>query len=129
MTHQELANNFCKFVYDFINELDDIHFTNKTDERFYRVCFHELYYALYHKALHHDKQLSESTSANMHNTIKNKLKSNNREVFNIFSKIYTLRIWADYEISNNPSEKLNIKTLRFLQYQVYKIIKRKKITL
>ncbi len=59
MTHQELAFEFCGFVYSFMNEIDDIKFINKTDEVYYRVCFHKLYYSLYHKILHHDARLSE----------------------------------------------------------------------
>ena len=127
MTHQELANGFCKFVYDFTNEGNNIKFINKTDEMFYRVCFQKLYYALYHKMLQHDPNLSESNAPGKHETIMQKIKNtHDSQLIQIYAKMKSLRLWADYEPSDIPNTTSNIQ---YYQYQVYKILKRKVINI
>ncbi len=126
MTHQDLADNFCSFVYDFIQEADNISFINKTDEMFYRVCFQKLYYALYHKMLHHDTGLSESNSPGKHETIYQKLVANDPSLAQLCLKMRSLRLWADYKLENTPQSPPNIT---FYQNQVYKVVKRSTINI
>ena len=126
MTHQDLADNFCKFVYDFLKEVENISFINKDDEMFYRVCFQKLYYALYHKMLHHDIGLSESEAPGKHETIYQKLLANDPSLAQLYSKMRSLRLWADYKLDHSPP--LNLK-VNYCQHQVYKALKRDKINL
>lgn len=122
MTHQELAFEFCSFVYDFMNEIDNIKFINKSDEMFYRVCFQKLYYALYHKILHHDMGLSESDAPGQHETIMKKINRNgDDQLKQIYGKMKALRIWADYKLSNLPPHSPKIP---YIQHQVYRILQR-----
>ena len=125
MTHQDLANNFCALVYDFMKEIDDICFINKTDEMFYRVCFQKLYYALYHKMLHHDTKLSESEAPGKHESIMQKIyHTKDVQLIQIYSKMKALRIWADYKLSNIPESTPNIT---YYQKQVYNVLQRSTI--
>ena len=126
MTHQELAFEFCGFVHNFMNEIDDIEFIKKTDEMFYRVCFQKLYYALYHKMLHHDVNLSESEAPGKHETIYKKLLVNDPSLAQLYSKMRSLRLWADYKLDHSPP--LNL-TVNHCQYQVYQALKRVTISL
>jgi len=126
MTHQDLAYEFCGFVHKFMNEINDIKFINKTDEMFYRVCFQKLYYALYHKMLHHDISLSESEAPGKHETIYQKLLTNDPSMAQLYSKMKSLRLWADYKLDHSPP--LNL-TVNYCQHQVYQALKRATINL
>jgi len=127
MTHQELAFEFCGFVHNFMNEIDDIKFIKKTDELFYRVCFQKLYYALYHKMLHHDANLSESEAPGKHETIMKKIEQKgDDQLKQIYIKMKALRVWADYKLSNLPPNSPNIQ---YAQYQVYKVLQRSTINI
>ena len=128
MTHQDLAYEFCGFVHDFMNEINDIKFIKKTDEIFYRVCFQKLYYALYHKMLHHDSDLSESDAPGKHDAIMQKINhSRDDQLKQIYSKMKALRIWADYKINSIPP--LNPPNIEYYQNQVFQILKRTTINI
>lgn len=126
MTHKDLAFKFCEFVYNFMNEVDNIKFIDKTDEMFYRVCFQKLYYALYHKMLHHDISLSESDAPGKHESIYKKLLANDPQLAQLYYKARSLRLWADYKLENNPPHTVNIA---YIQNQIYRVLKRRNINL
>jgi len=126
MSHEDLAFKFCGFVDNFIKEIDHISFIDKNDEIFYRVCLQKLYYALYHKMLQHDVALSESNAPNQHETIYKKLLKNDPKLAQLYEKMKSLRVWADYKLDEIPKSALD---LNYLQYQVYKVLRRKTINI
>ena len=122
MTHQDLSFEFCGFVHDLINSIQTkkIDFLDDTQAIFYRVSYQKLYYALYHKILYHDSELALSTGSNKHQAILNKIRNNN-ELYQLFSKLKALRVWADYSTDDTPLR--GLQSVKHLQNQVYKTIK------
>ena len=131
MNHKDLANQFNDFSFQLIKNHSNIN--NKVvsikDEIFLRrIIFSRYYYALYHKYLEHDKSLSMSTGAGKHDAILQKIKlCRDPKLFQVFLKLKTLRIWADYSLDDTNSKALNIN-LEKLSQDVFSIIKRKKIS-
>jgi len=131
VNHKDLANQFNDFSFQLIKNHSNIN--NKVvsikDEIFLRrIIFSRYYYALYHKYLEHDKSLSMSTGAGKHDAILQKIKScRDPKLLQVFSKLKTLRIWADYSLDDTNSKALNIN-LEKLSQDVFSIIKRKKIS-
>ncbi len=126
MTHQDLSFEFCNFVHNLINSVQTkkLDFLDDTYAIFHRVSYQRLYYALYHKILHHDSKLASSTGSNKHQAILNKIR-NNPKLYQLFSKLKALRVWADYSTDDTPQQ--GLQSVKHLQNQVYKIIKTKKI--
>lgn len=77
MTHQEIATSFNSFV-DFLNsnECCKCNIRPKDDVLLRRIIFSRLYYALYHKYLHHNQELALSTISGKHATIKSEIEKN-----------------------------------------------------
>lgn len=126
MTHQDLSFEFCNFVHNLINSVQTkkLDFLDDTQAIFYRTSYQKLYYALYHKILYHDSELALSTGSNKHQAILNKIR-NNPKLYQLFSKLKALRVWADYSTDDTPQQ--GLQSVKHLQNQVYKIIKTKKI--
>lgn len=130
MKHQELANQFNEFAYQLVIKHTSINsdITSIQNEVFLRrLIFSRYYYALYHKYLAHDSSLSNSSGAGKHETIVQKIKNcKDPKLTQVFSKLKTLRVWADYSLDENDALALEIN-LQNLNQDVYSIIKRDNI--
>lgn len=122
-THLDIAKQFNEFAYELVKNRHKIIGDIKSleDETlFRRVIYNKYYYALFHKYLAYDDDLSQSTAGGKHTTIINKLRTNDNEEFlSTFIKLQNLRIWADYKPDNHID--ININTI---SNQVWNIIKR-----
>ena len=95
--YEELSN----FSYETFNNYDEIKVLItplKNEEFFRRLVF-------IHKYLEEDSSLRNST-VKIHEAIKEKLKySNNEKFYQLFVKLYNLRIWADYKYEYDDKAK------------------------
>ena len=127
--HLDLAKKFNSFAYDLVTNTTTIKGDIKSladDELYRRVVFNKFYYALYHKYLAHDSKLSVNTGSSKHNAILNKIKAcGDLKLFQTYTKLLNLRVWADYGIDNDPHV-LSINLIS-LNRDVWNIIKRKNI--
>ncbi len=129
MNHQELANQFNTFAYELVikHTLIDHETTSLQNETFLRrIIFSRFYYALYHKYLAHDSALSSSTAANKHDTIVQKIqRCKDPKLAQVFLKLKTLRVWADYSLNEVDANALKINLITLSQ-EVNSILKREK---
>jgi len=120
--YEELSN----FSYETFKNYDEIKvlITPLENEEFFRrLVFSRLYYSLFHKYLEEDSSLRNST-VKIHKAIKEKLKySNNKKFYQLFVKLYNLRIWADYKYEYDDKAK-NVNLNKIL-YDVHTLIKNK----
>ena len=123
MNHQELADGFYR-VAQVLNSS-----AMKPDEEDYkkRVVFARLYYAAYHKCLHHDVNLQKSTESNKHYTLKQKMVNQDDTLRRVYLSLYHLRFWADYQIQDSNSPEFT-KLTSYI-YETGKILKRATIPL
>ena len=131
MNHQDLANQFNNFSFELINNHSDINdkIVSIQDEVFLRrVIFSRYYYALYHKYLAHDKALRVSTGAGKHDIILRKVKNcGDPKLFQTFSKLKALRVWADYNLDDTDANNALRISLIKLRQDVYSITNRANI--
>ncbi|MFZ2968878.1 MAG: hypothetical protein WA080_07480 [Sulfuricurvum sp.] len=129
MNHQELANQFNTFAYELVikHTLIDHETTSLQNETFLRrIIFSRFYYALYHKYLAHDSTLSNSTASGKHETISQKIKNcKDDKLYQVFLKLKTLRVWADYSLNEVDANALKINLITLSQ-EVNSILKREK---
>ena len=127
--HLDLAKKFNSFAYDLVTNItiikDNIKSLND-DELYRRVVFNKFYYALYHKYLAYDSELSENTGSGKHDAILNKIKTcGDLKLFQTYTKLLNLRVWADYSLDNDQHA-LSINLVS-LNRDVWNVIKRKNI--
>ncbi|MBL0686459.1 MAG: hypothetical protein JJV94_01350 [Sulfurospirillum sp.] len=127
--HLCLAKKFNEFAYELVSKETTIkgNLTSlKDDSLFRRVIFQKYYYALYHKYLAHDDELSSKTGSGKHGAIKSKIeKCRDEKLSQVFIKLQNLRVWADYEYSDQDKAlKVNLKEINS---NVWSIIKRSNI--
>lgn len=124
--HIDLANKFNSFAYELLsNEINCKNCSSSIsdDILFRRIIFSRYYYALYHKCLAYDDQLSQSTIAGKHQAIIEKIKKkNDTKLIQTYLKLYNLRVWADYQLDNDIMA-TNIK-LNTINTEVWNILKR-----
>ena len=125
--HLDLSKQFNAFAYDLVqNEyIAKENITSlKNDILFRRVIYNKYYYALYHKYLAYDDNLSTKSGSSKHDAILTKIKGcNDPKLFQVFTKLLNLRIWADYNPENNAPP-INLITLN---QEIWSIIKRTNI--
>ncbi len=99
MSHQELAISFQKSATCIKSKcVGDLSY-----EEICRAVYNRLYYALYHKYLVYDNELSLSKDRSKHNAILNKIRDNySLKTYQLYKKMQSLRIWADYSLSTHP---------------------------
>ena len=120
--YEELSN-FSYEIFKNYNEIKALITPLENKEFFRRLVFSRLYYSLFHKYLEEDSSLRNST-VKIHKAIKEKLKySNNEKFYQLFVKLYNLRIWADYKYEYDDKAK-NVNLNEILN-DVYKLIKSK----
>ena len=120
--YEELSN-FSYEIFKNYNEIKALITPLKNEEFFRRLVFSRLYYSLFHKYLEEDSSLRNST-VKIHKAIKEKLKySNNKKFYQLFVKLYNLRIWADYKYEYDDKAK-NVNLNKIL-YDVHTLIKSK----
>ena len=128
--HLDLANKFNTFAFELLNNEVDVKncLNSLSDDILYRrVIFQKYYYALYHKYLAHDSSLNTKSGTNMHETILTKIKAcNDDALYQTFSKLRNLRIWADYKFNDDNPTVMTIN-LTQINASVYNIIKRQTI--
>ncbi len=125
MCHQNNADNLCELTNQWINT----HMTQKApilcqDHDFFaRQFFSRLYYALFHKCIAQNQELASSKASNQHEIIEKKLQqSNNDKVYQLFKSLKSLRVWADYQLTD-PPESIKPNKMKYRQNQVYKILR------
>jgi len=126
VNHQDLANQFNDFAYQLINHhlvLNDRIISIQDEIFLKRIIFSRYYYALYHKYLEHNSTLSASSGTNIHSSIRNNIQNKgDTKLKQVFLKLRTLRMWADYELDINSSVvPINLERL---SNDVYSIVKR-----
>lgn len=131
MDHLTLAQEFNEFAYNLVSNHSSINRqipALKNNILLRRIVFSRYYYALYHKYLAYDVQLSNLSGTNKHQAIVTKLEScsKHQKLYQIFIKFQNLRVWADYQEDNNPSA-LQVNLSQITE-EVYSIIKLKKIS-
>lgn len=125
MTHQQLADGFKLFTFQCINEENDLKslIPILSDDILYRrIIFSRLYYALYHKFLQEDQEIRELSGPGQHAVMLEKLKRHDNDLYRVYAKLHSLRIWADYKIEEDQ-EALEL-TLKTLNQQVHKVLQR-----
>ncbi|MCF6309949.1 MAG: hypothetical protein L3J19_05680 [Sulfurimonas sp.] len=129
MDHLTLANQFNSFAYELVNNHSKINkdITSVQDDTLLRrIVFSRYYYALYHKYLAHDKDLSSKSGPGLHETILTKVAScGDPKLYQVYLKLRNLRIWADYQDNNKIALSVNLMTINA---DVYSVIKREKIS-
>jgi len=127
--HLILAEKFNSFAYELVSNEEKVKsdISLLTDDVLYRrIIFNKYYYALYHKYLAYDVNLSINSGSNKHSTILKKLQNYDDKLYLTFSKLQSLRIWADYQLEDNP-QAININLIT-LNEDVWNFIKRKTIS-
>jgi len=128
MDHLTLANNFNAFAYELVTNHSKINNEVKSiqDDIFLRrIVFSRYYYALYHKYLAHDDELSSMSGSGLHATVLEKIKCcGDPKLYQVYVKLRNLRIWADYQDTNHLALTVNLMTINT---DVFSIIKRKQI--
>jgi len=127
--HLNLAEKFNSFAYDLIsnekNVKNNVQSLND-DELYRRIIFNKYYYALYHKYLAYDDELSSKSGSGKHKAILTKIEScQDPKLLQIYIKLLNLRIWADYKLDNDQ-QALSVN-LASLNSDVWNIIKRTNI--
>jgi len=128
--HLELAKQFNLFAYELVSK-EVIAKENlkslENDIVYRRIIFNKYYYALYHKYLAYDDDLSSKTGSSKHDAIKRKIEScGDRKLSQVFIKLLNLRVWADYRVDENPMA-LSIR-LQELNTDVWSVVKRSNIS-
>lgn len=125
MDHLTLANQFNTFAYELVKNHSkvNIEITSIKDEILLRrIVFSRYYYALYHKYLAHDEDLSSKSGAGVHETILKKVNScGDPKLLQVYLKLRNLRIWADYKDTDTTALNVNLITINS---DVYSVIKR-----
>ncbi len=125
----DLAECFNKFAYELVSQEKIVKKNIKSledDVLYRRVIFNKYYYALYHKYLAYDNDLRNKSGSSKHDAILTKIrKSGDPKLFQVFEKLHSLRIWADYKV-NDSSKAMSIN-LTTLNRDVWKIIKRESL--
>ncbi|MFA5233439.1 MAG: hypothetical protein WC390_03490 [Sulfurimonas sp.] len=128
--HLELAKEFNSFAFELVNNEINVKKCIESlsnDTLYRRVIFQKYYYALYHKYLAHESSLNTKSGTNMHETILTKIKAcNDDALYQTFSKLRDLRIWADYKFNDDNPTAMMIN-LTHINASVYNIIKRQTI--
>lgn len=132
MEHIDLAKQFNSFAYELAQEHMSINdkipsISNTILLR--RIIFNKYYYALYHKYLSHDSDLSSKSGSSIHDAILKKIracKDNDQKLYQVYLKLLNLRVWADYKLDDNQNAlTINLATLN---NDVWSIMKRKTIS-
>lgn len=125
----DLAECFNKFAYELVSQEKIVKKNIKSledDVLYRRVIFNKYYYALYHKYLAYDNDLRNKSGSSKHDAILTKIENcGDNKLFQVFEKLYSLRIWADYKV-NDSSKAMSIN-LTTLNRDVWKIIKRESL--
>lgn len=125
MDHLTLANQFNSFAYELVNNHSKISqdlTSIQDDVLLRRIVFSRYYYALYHKYLAYDADLSAKSGPGIHEAILNKISTNgDAKLQQVFLKLRNLRIWADYKDTDPMALHVNLTTINS---DVYSIIKR-----
>ena len=125
MSHNELAKYFQKSAICAKSYCPK----DLSYEQVCRIIYGRLYYALYHKYLEYDVELSNSKERSKHITILNTIRDKyNLQTYQIYKKIQNLRIWADYSFEKHPSPGANVALMKIdvLIMQINQIIKKEK---
>ncbi len=125
----DLAECFNKFAYELVSQEKIVKKNIKSledDVLYRRVIFNKYYYTLYHKYLAYDNDLRNKSGSSKHDAIRTKIrKCGDDKLFQVFEKLYSLRIWADYKV-NDSSKAMSIN-LTTLNRDVWQIIKRESL--
>ena len=125
----DLAECFNKFAYELVSQEKIVKKNIKSledDVLYRRVIFNKYYYALYHKYLAYDNDLRNKSGSSKHDAILTKIQNcGDPKLFQVFKKLHSLRIWADYKV-NDSSKAMSIN-LTTLNQDVWKIIKRESL--
>ena len=117
MDTNELYQDFNTFAYELFNKKDELNCIKNNDILLKRICFHKLYYALYHKLL--PLANVPERAPNKHQLLQDIIKQKRKDLFPILKKMYDLRIWADYKYNNDG----NKTDLALCFNEVYRVIK------
>ncbi len=128
--HLDLAKKFNSFAYDLISNEKTVKSNVQSlndDELYRRIIFNKYYYALYHKYLAHDDELSSKSGSGKHDAILTKIRScQDPKLLQVYTKLLNLRIWADYKLDNDQ-QALSVNLIS-LNNDVWNIIKRTNIS-
>lgn len=129
MDHLTLSFQFNKFAFELTQKHTSIHdeITSLHDEVLVRrIIFSRYYYALYHKYMAHDSDLSSRSGPGVHAVILTKIEScNDPKLLQVYRKLMNLRVWADYKLEISGMEtKVNLNTIAT---DVWSIVNRKTI--
>lgn len=87
-----------------------------------RIILSRLYYACYHKSLEDFNSLRISTNGQKHKKLIQELKNSSLEkhknMLPLIEKLQDLRIWADYDYTNNFYSSYRMSNLGYYIYQV-----------
>lgn len=129
MEHIDLAKQFNSFAYELAKEhisINDKIPSISNTNLLRRIIFNKYYYALYHKYLSHDSDLSSKSGPGIHDAIVKKIQAKDPKLFQVYLKLLNLRVWADYKLDDNSDAlTLNLTTLN---NNVWSIMKRKTIS-
>ncbi len=129
MDHLALANQFNSFAYELVDnhaQIDNKILSIKDDVFLRRILFSRYYYALYHKYLAHDSELSSKTGSGLHEQVLKKIAScGDPKLYQIFTKLRNLRIWADYRDDDPIALTVNLQRINS---DVFSVIKRTNIS-
>lgn len=91
-----------------------------------RIILSRLYYACFHKGLEYFESLRTSKSGNKHKRLKELLSSSktpeHQALYNLICKLYDLRIWADYEYSNEIFTNAKPANIGYYMFQVNRLL-------
>lgn len=129
MDHLTLSLQFNKFAFELTKKHTSIHdeITSLQDEVLVRrIIFSRYYYALYHKYMAHDSDLSSKSGPGIHAAILTKIQScNDPKLLQVYKKLMNLRIWADYKLDISGMEtRVNLNTIAT---DVWSIVNRRTI--
>lgn len=129
MDHLTLSLQFNKLAFELFKKHTLVYneITSLQDEILLRrIIFSRYYYALYHKYLAHDSDISSKSGPGIHGAILTKINScNDPKLLQVYKKLMNLRIWADYKLDISGMEtRVN---LNMINADVWSIINRKTI--
>lgn len=91
-----------------------------------RIILGRLYYACFHKGLEDFEILRNSRSGNKHKKLKEKLLDSSREdhqkLYELLLKLYDLRVWADYEYTNDIYQNATPANIGYYIFQINQLL-------
>lgn len=87
-----------------------------------RIILGRLYYACFHKGLEDFSLIRTSTAGKKHikllEALEKSTKQEHKQLYSLISKLYDLRVWADYEYDNKIYTKANPSNLGYYIFQL-----------